>query len=125
MTDDEFLARFLRRRDEDALAALVRRHAPMVWGGCRRLLNQHDAEDAFQARFLVLVRKAAGVPLQAVAKWLNGVARQTAVRLRAAAAKRVVTMPEPTVRDGRDAALQGVLDEEVSRLPDHYRGVWY
>jgi RNA polymerase sigma factor (sigma-70 family) len=128
-TDGELLADFLRSRDEDALAALVRRHAPMVWGVCRRLLNHHDAEDAFQATFLVLVRKAADVPRQAVANWLYGVARQTTVRLRATAAKRgrretqVVNMPEPTVEEVHDADLQRVLDEELSRLPDHYRGV--
>src|SRR5437868_14102079 len=119
MTDGELLARFLRSRDGDALAALVRRHAPMVWGVCRRLLhNGHDAEDAFQATFLVLVRKAADVPRQAVANWLYGVARQTAVRLRATAAKRgrrekqVVNMPEPSVAEVRDADLQTVLEEE-------------
>jgi RNA polymerase sigma factor (sigma-70 family) len=130
MTDGELLARFLSSRDDNALAALVRRHAPMVWGVCCRLLhNHHDAEDAFQATFLVLVRKAADVPRQAVANWLYGVARQTAVRLRATTAKRrrretqVVTMPEPTVAEVRDADLQSVLDEELSRLPDHYRGV--
>src|SRR5215469_11492324 len=134
MTDGELLARFLGRRDDDALAALVRRHAPMVWGVCRRLLNHHDAEDAFQATFLVLVRKAADVPRQAVANWLYGVARQTAVRLRATTSKRgqretqVLTMPEPTVAEPtvaevRDAELLSVLDEELGRLPDHYRGV--
>jgi RNA polymerase sigma factor (sigma-70 family) len=129
MTDGELLARFLGSRDEDALAALVRRHASMVWGVCRRLLNHHDAEDAFQATFLVLVRKAADVPGHAVANWLYGVARQTAVRLRATAAKRrrretqVVNMPEPTMPEVRDADLQRVVDEELSRLPDHYRGV--
>jgi RNA polymerase sigma factor (sigma-70 family) len=129
-TDGELLARFQRGRDDAALAALVRRHAPMVWGVCRRLLRNHqDAEDAFQATFLVLVRKAAGVPRQAVANWLCGVARQTAVRLRATAAKRgrreaqVVTMPEPTVPEARDADLLSALDEELGRLPDHYRGV--
>jgi RNA polymerase sigma factor (sigma-70 family) len=130
MADGELLARFLRSRDHDAFAALVRRHAPMVWGVCRRLLHNHqDAEDAFQATFLVLVRRAADVPRRAVANWLYGVARQTAVRLRATAAKRgrretqVVTMPEPTVAEVRDADQQSVLDEELSRLPHHYRGV--
>src|SRR5436309_10610725 len=128
-TDGELLARFLSSRDDDALAALVRRHAPMVWGVCRRLLNHHDAEDAFQATFLVLVKKAADVPRHAVANWLYGVARQTAVRLRATTAKRgrretqVVTMPEPTAAEVRDADLQAALDEELGRLPDHYRGV--
>jgi RNA polymerase sigma factor (sigma-70 family) len=130
MADGELLARFLGSRDEDALTALVRRHAPMVWGVCCRLLhNHHNAEDAFQATFLALVRKAADVPRQAVANWLYVVARQTAMRLRATAAKRgrrekqVVNMPEPTVPEVRDADLQRVVDEELSRLPDHYRGV--
>ena len=129
MTDGELLARFVRSRDEDALASLVRRHAPMVWGVCRRLLDHHDAEDAFQATFLVLVRKAAVVPREAVANWLYGVARQTGVRVRATAAKRrrreaqVVNMPEPQMEEVVDADLQRVVDEELSRLPDHYRGV--
>jgi RNA polymerase sigma factor (sigma-70 family) len=129
-TDGELWARFLSRRDDAALATLLRRHAPMVWGVCCRLLrNHHDAEDAFQATFLVLVRKAADVPGQAVANWLFGVARQTSVRLRATAAKRrrretqVVNMPEPTAAEARDTELRSALDEELSRLPEHYRGV--
>ncbi len=129
MTDGELLTHFVSSRDDNAFAALVRRHASMVWGVCRRLLNHHNAEDAFQATFVVLVRKAADVPGQAVANWLYGVARQTAVRLRATAAKRgrretqVVNMPEPTVPEVRDADLQRAVDEELSRLPGHYRGV--
>jgi Sigma-70 region 2 len=76
MTDGELLSRFLSGRDEDAIAALVRRHGPMVWGVCRRLLrSHHDAEDAFQATFLVLVQKAATLPdRETVGNWLYGVA---------------------------------------------------
>src|SRR5262249_46460235 len=123
-TDGELLSRFVSSRDDNALAALVRRHAPMVWGVCRRLLrNHHDAEDAFQATFLVLVRKAADVPTLAVANWLYGVARQTAVRLRATRAKRgrreaqMVNIPEPAAAEAPDADLQSVLHEELSHLP--------
>src|SRR5262249_24852036 len=75
--DAELLGRLVARRDESALAVLVSRHGPMVWGVCRRLLGHHDAEDAFQATFIVLVRKAASVkPKEMVGNWLHGVARQ-------------------------------------------------
>jgi len=107
LTDGQLLEDYLRRREEAALAALVRRHGPMVWGVCRRVLrNYHDAEDAFQATFLVLVRKAASVvPREMVVNWLYGVAHQTALKARATTAKRgtrerqVTQMPEPAATD--------------------------
>jgi DNA-directed RNA polymerase specialized sigma24 family protein len=76
----------------------VRRHGPMVWGVCRRLLNQHDAEDAFQATFLVLCRKAASIqPREMAANWLYGVAHQTALQARGAGSYTV----RPTARLAR------------------------
>ena len=130
LTDGQLLEYYLSRREEAALEALVRRHAPMVWGVCRRLLgNHHDAEDAFQATFLVLVRKAASIASpKLLANWLYGVAHQTALNARATAAKRrarerqVTEMPEPaaTVPDLWND-VQPLLDQELSRLPDKYR----
>jgi RNA polymerase sigma factor (sigma-70 family) len=129
-SDGQLLTRFLEQQDEAAFAALVRRHAPLVWGVCRRLLpNLADAEDAFQATFLVLVRKAASIrPREMVANWLYGVARQTARKARATAARRflherqVAQMPEPEASERRDD-LGPLLDEELSRLPARYRAV--
>src|SRR5262245_24389107 len=130
LTDGQLLKDYLGRRDEAALAALVRRHGPMVWGVCRRVLrNYHDAEDAFQATFLVLVRRAASIASpELLANWLYGVAHQTALNARATTAKRraggrqVTEMPEPAVTE-RDLLgdLQPLLDQELSRLPDKYR----
>jgi RNA polymerase sigma factor (sigma-70 family) len=132
LTDAQLLEGFVSRREEAALAVLVRRHGPMVWGVCRRVLrNYHDAENAFQATFLVLVRKAASiVPREMVSNWLYGVANQTALKARATAAKRstrerqVTPMPEPAAAE-RDLwhDLQPLLDQELSRLPDKYRVV--
>jgi RNA polymerase sigma factor (sigma-70 family) len=130
LTDGQLLDGFLRNHDEAAFAALVRRHGPMVWGVCRRVLgNHHDAEDAFQAAFLVLVRRAASVvPREMVANWLYGVAHQTALKARTMAAKRrarempMAHHPEPAA-PGRDPwdDLQPLLDRELSKLPDKYR----
>jgi len=130
MTDGQLLEDFISRRDQVALAALVRRHGPMIWGVCRRVLHNHqDAEDAFQATFLVLVRKAASVvPRAMVANWLYGVAHQTALKARATTAKRrarerqVTQMPEPALSEPELwHDLQPLLEQELCRLPDIYR----
>ncbi len=129
-TDGQLLQRYLADRDEGAFAALVQRHGPMVLGVCRRLLHDpHDADDAFQATFLVLVRKASSiVPRDMVANWLYGVAFQTAVRARSMRArqqqreKQVSDMPEPTSLPCDPADdLRRLLDQELARLSDKYR----
>jgi RNA polymerase sigma factor (sigma-70 family) len=126
LSDRQLLDRYVRGREEAAFAALVHRHGPMVWGVCRRILHSHqDAEDAFQATFLVLVRKAAGV--RSVANWLYGVAHQTALSARASAGKRrmrekqVTAMPEPAAEPEACNDLRAVLDRELTRLPAKYR----
>src|SRR5947209_19655419 len=90
LSDGQLLECFVSRREAAALEALVRRHASMVWGVCCRVLgNHHDAEDAFQATFLVLVRKAASIqPRAKVGNWIYGVAYQTALKGGATRARR-------------------------------------
>jgi RNA polymerase sigma factor (sigma-70 family) len=126
-SDLQLLESFLARRDEAAFEALLRRHGPLVLGVCRRVLrNVHDAEDAFQATFLVLARKAGSIrSREVVASWLYGVAYRTAMKARALNAKRrakerqVRAMPrsEPSA----DEELLAQLDHELSRLPQKYR----
>jgi RNA polymerase sigma factor (sigma-70 family) len=131
LTDAELLECFIARYDQDAFAALVKRHGPMVLGVCRRILgNEADAEDAFQATFLVLVRKAASVrPRGMVGNWLYGVAQSTALKARAMSTKRVVKEREAAVRSRPEVAaetseqLHALLDEELKILPDMYRAV--
>jgi RNA polymerase sigma factor (sigma-70 family) len=130
LDDGRLLESFIRHHDEAAFRALVRRHGPMVMGVCRRLLdNHHDAEDAFQATFLVLARKARSVrPAAKVAQWLHGVARLAALKARRTAQKRkawekqIASLPEPAfVPPDPCQDLRLVLDQEVSHLPQNLR----
>jgi RNA polymerase sigma factor (sigma-70 family) len=127
--DAELLQRFISRRDEAAFAALVRRHGPMVLGVCRRVLrHEADAEDAFQATFLVLVRRAATIlPRARVGNWLYGVAHKTALKAKALNGKRrskereAAARPPAAAPDEARGHLLEVLDDELARLPDKYR----
>ncbi len=131
MTDAQLVEVFVVNGDEAGFEALVRRYGPMVFGVCRRILRQtQDAEDAFQATFLVLVRKAASLRRrEAVGNWLFGVAVRTAMQARSRAARRrhkeaeVQAMP-PEPSSAETAArleLHDQLDQELCRLPDKYR----
>jgi RNA polymerase sigma factor (sigma-70 family) len=130
LTDAQLLERFVNHREEAAVEAIVRRHGPMVMGVCRRILgNRHDAEDAFQATFLILVRKAGAlVARELLANWLYGVAYNTARKARAVGARRrrrekpLADLPEPeAVPPDPWDALRHLIDQEVNRLPDKYR----
>jgi RNA polymerase sigma factor (sigma-70 family) len=130
VTDAELLGRYVAGRDESAVAALVERHGGLVWSVCRRLLSRpEDVEDAFQATFLVLIRKAASVcKREAVASWLYGVAYRTAMKAKQSAARRRAQRPPPSVREPEQPVsaaalreLQALLDQEVQRLPEKYR----
>jgi RNA polymerase sigma factor (sigma-70 family) len=131
-TDGDLLDRFLTDRDEVAFEALVRRHGPMVLGVCRRLLRHaQDAEDAFQATFLVLVRKATTIlPRDRVGDWLYGVARQTARKANASRARRRTRerspdgLPEPAAPSELPLSdLEVLLERELAALPEKYRVV--
>jgi RNA polymerase sigma factor (sigma-70 family) len=129
VSDGQLLARFCAGRDEAAFAALVRRHGSMVLGVCRRVLSDHhDAEDAFQAAFLILARKAGSVvKRQSLASWLYAVACRAALQARASRQRRraretqVETMPHPEVAPAEPQDWRPLLDRELSRLPDKYR----
>jgi RNA polymerase sigma factor (sigma-70 family) len=126
LTDGQLLERFCRQRDEGAFEALVRRHGPMVLGVCRRVLRrEHDAEDAFQATFLALVRKAASIGRrESVGAWLYKVGYRVALaaNTRAARERSGKDLAGAEARpEAGDAELRQAIDEEVSLLPDRYR----
>jgi RNA polymerase sigma factor (sigma-70 family) len=128
--DARLLERFAQAREEAAFTALVERHGPLVLGVCRRVLgNEHDAEDAFQATFLVLARKAGSIRrAEALGGWLYEVAYRISLKAQAAAARRreherrapEMTRPETPPEKIRED-LRPVLDEELHRLPERYR----
>jgi RNA polymerase sigma factor (sigma-70 family) len=126
--DPELWGRYVARGDRDAFAALVARHSPMVLGVCRRLLgNHHDAEDAFQATFLILARKAHSVSRpELLGPWLYRVAYRTALEARARSGRRregpmTDDVPAPELPERFEPEVRAVLDEELSRLPEKYR----
>ena len=146
LSDARLLERFVSDREEAAFVALVRRHGPRVERICRRILrNEQDVEDVFQATFLVLVRKAAGISWrESVSPWLAAVARRLAIHARSGAARQrgrelTVTallgksseqdsrLPEcyhPLVEPSAEVEhreLRRVLDDELLRLPEKYR----
>src|SRR5438874_1736191 len=128
LPDGQLLAQFVATRDEAAFAALVRRHGPMVLGACRRLVRHaQDAEDCFQAAFLVLAQRAGAVRGGSLAGWLYGVAYRVALRCRRGAARRqsrerqVEEMPQPEVPAPEPQDWRPLLDQELMALPEKYR----
>src|SRR5258706_407280 len=129
-SDGALLAQFVDARDETAFAALLARHGPMVLRVCERVLGPGcDAEDAFQATFLLLVRRAGSLRRgDSLGSWLHTAAYRIAARARAQRARRRErerrAVPRPEETPALDLAwgeLQAVLDEELHNLPEKYR----
>jgi RNA polymerase sigma factor (sigma-70 family) len=129
LPDAEVLARFRERREEDAFAELLRRHGPLVRAVCCRILGDTpDAEDAFQAVFWILARKASTLRNTAlVGPWLHTVAVRAAERARLLARRRmarerlVTAMPEPSYEPPEPRDWLTLLDAEIQRLPERLR----
>src|SRR6185312_8167025 len=125
-SDRDLLDRYARGRDEAAFEALVRRYGTGVWAACVRLAGR-DAEDAFQAVFLTLSRKA-GTVTGSLPAWLHAVTRRVTANMRRSARRRsaVETTAPPSASVTEDVSLReglALLDEELSRLPERYRTV--
>jgi RNA polymerase sigma factor (sigma-70 family) len=129
LPDRDLLERFARRGDDAAFTLLVRRHGPMVLGVCRRVARDtHDADDAFQATFLLLARKAGCLRQpELVGPWLHGVARRTATKARMASIRRrqrQTTLPDLPATSADECTwrdLRPVLDDAIDQLPARYR----
>lgn len=131
LTDAHHLERFLAERDETAFAAMVRAHGPMVRGVCRRILGHDaaDADDVFQAVFLLLARKGGSIRRrEALGSWLYGAALRLACKMRLSNARRQAREKQALNRSCSDPLedlawreLRPILDEELDRLPDKYR----
>jgi len=129
MTDGELLERFVTGRDETAFELLVRRHGRMILSLCRRALgDDHEAEDAFQATFLILVRNARSIrKRESLASWLYGVALRVTRKAQVGARKRALVHQSEAMlstgpEDDRDRfELRPILHDEVGRLPEKYR----
>jgi zinc protease len=132
LSEAQLLDRFIARGDETAFEAILLRHGPMVLGVCRRVLDDpHDVDDAFQATFLILVKKAGSIrDRDVLGTWLYGVARRVAVRARANARRRRAC--ERSAAEGNGVAdpradrpgadeLRSLIDDELERLPERYR----
>jgi RNA polymerase sigma factor (sigma-70 family) len=129
-TDERLLHDYVTGQDAAAFAAIVRRHGAMVLGVCRRVLHhEHDAEDAFQATFVVLLHKARSLTRpKLLGNWLYGVAYRTALKARLAAVRRRQRerpiVNEPPAKTANEAVwndLRPILDDELHRLPEKYR----
>ncbi|HEV8062649.1 MAG TPA: sigma-70 family RNA polymerase sigma factor, partial [Gemmataceae bacterium] len=130
LRDCDLLSRYVVHKDEDAFTVLVQRHGSMVWGVCKRVLDDpNDADDACQATFLVLLNKSATLlRRESLASWLHGTAWRLARKLKVQAARRKfkevrhIVSPAPDIQEaimGRD--LRSVLDKEIARLPTEFR----
>ncbi len=129
MTDARLVGCYVQDGDDAAFSGLVRRHGLLVWEVCMRVLrDHHDAEDAFQATFMVLAQSPFVASTEMLANWLYGVANRSALKVKAARARRqrrerqVTDMPQPLSMDRENSSdLASVLDRELCRLPDKYR----
>jgi RNA polymerase sigma factor (sigma-70 family) len=128
--DGELLRRFIAERDETAFTILLARHGRLVWGVCRRVLqHEHEAEDAFQATFLVFTRRADAIRKKtSVSCFLYGIAYRIALRIKQGAAKQrandrveAAVSPGTVVSEVACRELQAIVDEELNRLPEKYR----